>query len=189
MARRELQYYKDCEATKRQKTIKAKSISSVNRSAETITRVTGLDDPCEVLYQSTRSKHLRDPVSVVAKNIVPPSVGLGLRTRSGGLEPDISHHEAYKAEEQRLISTSAILAASKNKSSPVVQILCLTFVRTPFTICFQKTQHRQIQRPKLLLIYKRLHVLPPKSSDDLHLPKCQLVGKEQMQRRRSGDRL
>ncbi|KAE8305252.1 hypothetical protein GL50803_009283 [Giardia duodenalis] len=118
MARRELQYYKDCEATKRQKTIKAKSISSVNRSAETITRVTGLDDPCEVLYQSTRSKHLRDPVSVVAKNIVPPSVGLGLRTRSGGLEPDISHHEAYKAEEQRLISTSAILAASKNKSSP-----------------------------------------------------------------------
>lgn len=118
MARRELQYHKDCETAKRQANAKAKSISSVNRSAETIKRVTGLDDHCEVLYQSTRPKHLRDPVSVVAKNIVPPSIGLGLRAKPGGRELDISHHAAYKEEEKKLIDESTILKTSTRRSSP-----------------------------------------------------------------------
>lgn len=118
MARRELQYHKDCDAAKRQAKAKAKSISSVNRSAEIIKQVTGLEDPCEVLYQSTRPKHLRDPVSVVAKTVVPPSVGLGLCTKSNGKKIDLSRYDAYKVEEEKLVHESTVLAKSNKKSSP-----------------------------------------------------------------------
>ncbi|TNJ29140.1 hypothetical protein GMRT_15785 [Giardia muris] len=102
MARRELDYNKRVMQNARDDRDKRREMAVDTKAEDCVRKTTGLQDPYVVLGQSTRPKHLRDPVSKVAQKVVPQAAGLGIRVGGKPLV-DLTHFDEYRKEERAIM--------------------------------------------------------------------------------------
>lgn len=101
LAQRELEYVRSEQHRKKALADSARHFKADTRNQRLVRAATGIEDPYSLIARGNRPAHLREPVSRLAKNVVPLYVGLGLPAKAGKSVTDISTIRGMDAAAKR----------------------------------------------------------------------------------------